>query len=508
MEEKKETSRERKQAYNPFLPLNEYIPDGEPHVFGDRVYLFGSHDRENGDTFCMEPYIFYSAPIEDLTSWTARGISYRAQQDPHVSEARRHLYAPDVVQGNDGRFYLYYCLGGYEGPISVAVCDTPDGQYEYLGAVKNPDGSEFKRFVPFDPAVINDDGMIRLYYGTLYPFEDARTPENSQMFDQIQQGMFGRTKEELKGEDGSIMGPVTVELLEDMLTVASEPKRIAPVKSRGTMWEEHPFFEGASIRKIGGLYYFIYSSFKNHELCYATSPYPDREFTFRGTIVSNGEVGYQGRREEERLNATGTTHGSIECINGQWYVFFHRQTHGSDYSRQACAEPIEIRKDGSIPQVELTSCGLNGGALKGEGEYPAVICCNLTNGHMPHGSNRKSEEPIPCVYSGAGEQFVHDIENNTWIGYKYFNVEGSTEMSITYRGTGQGIVSVTDCLQGDPLAEMVITPEASWKTRTLKVPFRKGKMGVFFQYKGEGKIDLLSFAFTPVSKEQSLKPGC
>ena len=32
----------KKQVFNPFLPLNEYIPDGEPHVFGDRVYLYGS----------------------------------------------------------------------------------------------------------------------------------------------------------------------------------------------------------------------------------------------------------------------------------------------------------------------------------------------------------------------------------------------------------------------------------------------------------------------------------
>ena len=36
------------QVYNPYLPLYEYIPDGEPHVFGDRVYLYGSHDRAGG----------------------------------------------------------------------------------------------------------------------------------------------------------------------------------------------------------------------------------------------------------------------------------------------------------------------------------------------------------------------------------------------------------------------------------------------------------------------------
>ena len=60
---------QRRQAYNPFLPLNEYIPDGEPHVFGNRVYLYGSHDREGGYTFCMEDYVVYSAPVDDLTDW-------------------------------------------------------------------------------------------------------------------------------------------------------------------------------------------------------------------------------------------------------------------------------------------------------------------------------------------------------------------------------------------------------------------------------------------------------
>lgn len=36
----------KKQVYNPFLPMDICIADGEVHVFGDRVYLFGSHDKE------------------------------------------------------------------------------------------------------------------------------------------------------------------------------------------------------------------------------------------------------------------------------------------------------------------------------------------------------------------------------------------------------------------------------------------------------------------------------
>ena len=53
---------------NPFLPLNEYIPDGEPHVFGDRVYLYGSHDQARSDRFCVQDYTVWSAPVDDLTA--------------------------------------------------------------------------------------------------------------------------------------------------------------------------------------------------------------------------------------------------------------------------------------------------------------------------------------------------------------------------------------------------------------------------------------------------------
>ena len=89
------------QIFNPYLPISDCIPDGEPHVFGDRVYVFGSHDKESGDFFCMLDYVCYSAPVDDLKSWRYEGVIYRASQDPHYPE-HRYMYAPDVVQGNDG----------------------------------------------------------------------------------------------------------------------------------------------------------------------------------------------------------------------------------------------------------------------------------------------------------------------------------------------------------------------------------------------------------------------
>ena len=71
-----------KQAFNPYLPLEEYVADGEPHVFGDRVYVFGSHDKANAATFCVRDYVGWSAPVEDLGNWTCAGTIYSAKQDP------------------------------------------------------------------------------------------------------------------------------------------------------------------------------------------------------------------------------------------------------------------------------------------------------------------------------------------------------------------------------------------------------------------------------------------
>ncbi len=494
----------KKQVYNPFLPLNEYIPDGEPHVFGDRVYLFGSHDKENGETFCMLDYMGWSAPVDDLSDWTCSGSIYSAKQDPNYDAQKMpYMYAPDVVQGNDGRYYLYYCLageygnGGYHNPISVAVCDKPDGKYEYLGIVRTKDGKPLMKYVCFDPAVMNDNGTIHLYYGTWYPFDENRNIFTNNPFTRTEMQMFGRTKDEitkaLKETDG-IMGAIHVTLADDMLTATSEPVRILPVRVKGTEFEQHAFFEASSMRKVGVTYYFVYSSMRNHELCYATSKYPDRDFCFRGTIVSNGDIGYKGRSDKDRLNHTGTNHGGIEYINGKWYVFYHRLTHQSDYSRQACAEEIQILEDGSIPMVEITSCGLNRKALKGAGTYPATICCNLTNGKMRHGTNKKKKYNAPYVGSGNGEQYIKCITKGTNIGYKYFELDKCNSISITTRGSGEGYFAISTSLHGEIIGKIPVHASANWSKWNGQCQEMNGKQAIFLSFVGKGEMEMLDFS--------------
>ncbi len=495
-----ETKQLRKQAVNPFLPLNTYIPDGEPHVFDDRVYLFGSHDKEDGSTYCMLDYEFWSAPVDDLGNWTSKGISFSAGQDPLSQETDRpYLYAPDVCRGTDGRFYLYYCLsgekgrGGYHGPIGVAVCDTPDGTYEFLGHVRHPDGRLCTDYVPFDPAVMNDNGVIRLYYGARYPF-DSLPALFRPMMERVQAFMFRKSIHEVRK---GVMGAVHCTLKPDMLTIDTPPAPIFPASFKGTPMDcrmcipprdgqfmsGHGFFEGASVRKVGDTYYFIYSSVNNHELCYCTSPYPDRDFTFGGVILSTGDVGYEGRRGRDRVNHTGTTHGSIEQVGDNWYVFYHRLTHGSDYSRQVCAEKIEILPDGRIPQVPVTSCGMNGGDLAGVGTYHATVCCQLTNGRMPHSSNSRGKR-VPAVTHQGETRFVGGMTAGTKAVYRYFDLSGTRQLTVIARGKGRLAV----------LGQGEIAVDAEdWTPYTLEIA-GQAHTALTLEVRS-GKLDLLELCF-------------
>ena len=501
----------KKQAVNPFLPLDTYIPDGEPHVFGNRVYLYGSHDQEGGNHYCMLDYECWSAPVDDLGNWRCEGTIYRADQCPHYSDIRQDMYAPDAVQGPDGRYYLYYDLSGrnghgFDGPISVAVCDTPAGKYEYYGDVHYPDQSPLLRFIPFDPAVLNDNGRIWLSYGWGLGI-DTHAPFMRHIMPHVMSKIFTKSLSEIRAEEPqSILGANVVELESDMLTVKSEPKRILPALNnapKGSALREHSFYEAASLRRFGDLYYFIYSSHNGHELCYATSKYPDQGYEYRGVIISNGDIGLDGRSEKDKLNAVATNHGSIEQIGDKYYIFYHRQTHGTDFSRQACAEEIKIEPDGTIHQVEMTSCGLNGGPLEAKGTYPAAVCCNLSNGRMPKLKNIGRNPKIPMVTHENDQRFITGITNGTFLRYKYFTFTGNEWLRLTYRGYG-GLVSVS--VGEKAVAVLKLSLSENWsECERIHLPIC-GTHSLTLQYQGNGKIDLLQLQFereTCTSSEES-----
>lgn len=492
----------KKQAVNPYLPENVYIPDGEPHVFGDRLYIFGSHDKEGGEAYCMLDYEVWSAPVQDLADWTNHGVSYRISQDPLRGEQYSRMYAPDVVQGNDGKYYLYYALSGtaFTSPIHVAAADRPEGPYSYLGEVRNADGTVFDRNVTFDPAVLNDDGIIRLYYGwaiAAQQFADLpaiAAKAIAPMIRKAEKSLLGKTEQQIRREKDGIQGAFTVTLADDMLTVTSEPCKIAPgqLEAKNTKFEGHGFFEGSSIRKIKDLYYFVYSSEVNHELCYAVSRYPDKDFVYGGVIISNGDIGYQGRRPAQRTAFTGNNHGGMVCVEGQWYIFYHRQTHKTSFSRQGCAEKIEISPDGSISQVEMTSCGLNHGPLAAEGAYPAVIACNVTNGRMPHASGQPEKGDIPYITHEGEEHLIVDITEGTTIGFKYFAFSGKIAFSICGSAEGKGQFDVY--LDTEKIGEIALEEGMDLKDQVVKTE-QEGVYGLYLKYTGSGRAKLKRINF-------------
>jgi hypothetical protein len=482
---------------NPFLPLNEYIPDGEPHVFGDRVYLYGSHDKARSNRFCVQDYTVWSAHIDDLSKWTNHGVTYKKIQDPRSKPGLEvDFYAPDCVQGNDGRYYLYYCAMGPNtknfGPMSVAVSNEPCGPFEYLGDIRYADGTPVLKYLTNDPAVINDNGRIWLYYGWGLA-RDFRSKMLSPLYNFVQSKLFARPISEIKETKPSILSCAVVELCDDMMTVKGEPKAVLDSKTTAPKDSElynHAFYEAPSIRKIGDTYYLVYSSGENNELCYATSKYPDRGFEYRGVIISNSDIGYNGNKKKKA--PAGTIHGGIECIKGKWYVFYHRCTNNTDFSRQACAEPIEILADGNIPQVEITTQGV-GEPIKSVGVLEAARCCNLiTKKSVRLGIGRAQKRTR--IDDDGKDIFVADIDDGTELGYKYLSFTNVKKISFTCRGRGS-VIEILINGERQKCGEIKTQNTETWQSFSAEVDIPDGTHALYLKIKGKSKRDMKEIQF-------------
>ena len=468
----------KKQGFNPFLPSWEYIPDGEPYVFNGRVYIYGSHDKFNGYVYCMNDYVCWSAPEDDLSDWRYEGVIYPKTNDPFNKDGSMCLYAPDVTPGPDGRYYLYYVLDKVD-VVSVAVCDSPAGKYEFLGYVHYKDGTMLGKREgdqpQFDPGLLTEGEKTYLYTG-----------------------LCPRSDKTRKGAMGVVLD-------KDMLTIIEEPSLVIPgiFYSEGTGFKGHEFFEASSIRKRGDTYYFVYSSVAGNELCYATSKNPLKDFVYGGVIVSNIDLNIDTYKPAGKpMNFWNNNHGSIIEIKGKWYVFYHRHTNGKPFSRQACIEPIKIEEDGTIPQVEVTSCGSNGKPLDGRGEYPAYIACNLfcaDNKEMSVNelwAQRDILLPFIMQDGKDGDEengFVTNINDNYGIGFKYFDCKGIKRIKVKTRGYCRGVLHVKTKWDGETLADINISSANIWKEFSSDINLPDGIHAFYFIYKGTGFATIGSF---------------
>lgn len=478
----------KKQAVNPYLPQNEYIPDGEPYVFGNRVYVYGSHDRFNFPMFCVNDYVCYSAPVEDLSDWRYEGVIYKKKQDPKNRLGLRLLFAPDVAVGCDGRYYLYYAFD-FMGIMGVAVSDSPAGPYEFYGHVHYKDGTVWGRkkgdSFPFDPGVlVDDDRKVYLYSGFYTPVPAIAT---------------GCRK--LKTEGGYVL-----ELEQDMVTIKTPEKLLFPKEGDGA-FKDHEFFEASSIRKYDGKYYFVYSSKHNHELCYAVSDAPTKGFEYKGTLVSNADIFLdKGMSEKDAKNYIGNNHGGMLRLKDQYYIFYHRQTNQNSYSRQTCAEKLIRDKNGDFLQAEMTSCGLNDRPLKGEGIYEARIACNLWSktgtGRYDVGNPGKLLREHPYITQDkkdgheSAKQYIANMRDGAVAGFKYFDISCPVRIRIKLKGEGEGKVLISDSMNFEKEVAIPVKAEKEEcnfiSEDTLD---QKEHTALYFKYQGSGKMDFLEFEF-------------
>lgn len=467
------------QGLNPYLPSWEYVPDGEPYVFGDRVYIYGSHDFYNGDVFCMGDYVCWSAPVDNLGDWRYDGVIFEKMDEP-LNDGSGMLYAPDMTIGPDGRYYLYYAISSRSN-ISVAVCDTPNGKFEFYGHVHYPDGTRLGEAIgdehQFDPGVITENGKTYLYTG-----------------------FCGRG-------DKTHHGAMCTVLDKDMVTVLEKPVFVVPgcEYSEGSGFEGHEYFEAASIRKMNGKYIFVYSSIVMHELCYAVSDKPNEGFKYGGVLISNSDLGIDSYKPANMATAFGANnHGSIIKINDDWYVFYHRHTNGTWYSRQVCAERLEVDESTcTIKQAELTSCGLNNGPLSGKGYYPAYIACNLFNPNdeeTMRDDNTHKEPDITKLkivqLGGDGDKndgYVANFTDGSVVGFKYFDIKNLKKICVWVRGYAQGTIEVRTSIDGEVLATNSFNSANVWLKVEMDANIPDGTWPLYFSYKGGGKPSFKGF---------------
>ncbi len=453
------------RAVNPFLPLWEFIPDGEPYVFEDpdrpgkyRVYIYGSHDNLITE-YCGRDQVVWSAPVDNLNDWRYDGIIFTSTHDAqgkllNAGGVGDVLYAPDVAvtTDNNGKKTYWLYPNNQESGRQTMVCksDRPDGPFK-VANWDEKDPRKTKGVLYFDPGVfVDDDGRVYGYWG----FEKSYAAE---------------------------LDPTT------MATVRKGKKIIEDFLPSHKDDQTFRFFEASSIRKIDGKYVFIYSRISrdgewglpptNYTLAYAYSDHPLGPYTYGGTIIDGRARGVDaGGRTVATATPHGNTHGSIVEIGGRWWVFYHRQTGHNEYSRQAMVAPIEVKvekgKGGkvTITEGEYTSEGFETDGLQLLKTYPAAIACYYTG---PKDAPRPEPAslytgpyPYPLRQAVDARQMPDDLglksmpmvncTDGSVMGYKYFNfdtAEGMDKLKLVVELMPRGIGGTVKIMVGAPTAD-------------------------------------------------------
>ena len=460
-------------AGNPYLPLWEHLPDGEPRVFEDpdnpgkyRIYIIGSHDvRVN--SYCGPDIRAWSAPVEDLSTWRDEGpiFTYNIENQWDV------MYAPDLVEvrRKDGtkEYYLYPHSRGRNREAMVAKGDRPDGPFTPINMTE--DG---RRTIP--GSVMGFDPSVYVEYIT-----DRNDPDYEVGFraygywgfqrslaGQLDQNTMYSLRPGTRAIDYFIPASSRYGVIRD--PQGTQYPHVYPEQDLGAF----NFFEAASLRKIGNKYLMVFSGYSgpdyglgstNSALRYAYSDSALGPWRSGGVLVDSRAV--VPNRDGTRLQTVYTghnTHGSIELINDQYYAFYHRAPRGFGNARQPMVAPVKIEWDekpvseggkvtiraydpyaadniwtakdsqgNEYTGAEVTSEGFHIFGLNPYQYYSAGYACYLSNVQSVQDSWDMWDNNMPLA----------NVQNGDIIGYKYFGFGGidkDTKGLKAFEGTKPG----------------------------------------------------------------------
>ena len=464
-------------AQNPYLPLWEHVPDGEPRVFEDpdhpgklRAYIIGSHDV-NYSAYCGPDIRMWSAPVEDLSQWRDEGPIFTWFVDGQWDT----MYAPDLVEVKDratGKktYYLYPHSRGWRRTPMVCKGDRPDGPFTPINLTEDGRQCLPGSLIDFDPSVFienitdkkDKDYDIGYRAYVFYGFQHSTAVELDQ------KTMYSK-REGTEPIDPFIPASSADGRLLDR--EGSEYKALY----KGQNPLDFNFFEASSIRQVGNKYVMVFSGYSGKEyglgntnsaLRYAFGDSPLGPWRSGGVLVdSRGVVLGEDGAKLITTNFGHNTHGSLQEINGQWYVFYHRPPRGFGNARQSMVAPVKITWD-KKPVAK-------GGVVKITGYDPFakdnVWTAKASDGNEYTGAEVTSEGfqifglPPYNYYSAGYACFVygpnannwmqdnHDVWNNSMdlagiqnggiVGFKYFGFGGlaqDTKGCKAFEGTKQG----------------------------------------------------------------------
>ena len=353
------------------------------------------------------------------------------------------MYAPDLVETVDkatGKktYWLYPHSRGWRRVPMVCKGDRPDGPFTPVNLTADGTQCLPGSLIDFDPSVFIEtitnkkdkdfDKGYRAY--VFYGFQHSTACELDQ------NTMYSK-------REGT-----------ELDKAGSEYKALY----QGQNPLDFNFFEASSIRQVGNKYVMVFSGYSGKEyglgntnsaLRYAFGDSPLGPWRSGGVLVdSRGVVVGEDGGKLITTNAGHNTHGSLQEINGQWYVFYHRPPRGFGNARQAMVAPVKITWDkkpvakGGVVKItgydpyaknkewvaaaadgntytgaEVTSEGFQIFGLPPYNYYSAGLACFM---YGPNSNNWMQDNHD--VWNNSMD--LAGIQNGGIVGFKYFGFGG------------------------------------------------------------------------------------